>query len=52
MCSRTPALESQFVQGPVVILIGGRISAERPSPRPYRRVADGAKDEHFLLAIS
>lgn len=35
--SRTDTLESRVVHGPVVFLIGGRLTSERPGPRRSRR---------------
>ena len=37
MQSRTDTLESRVIHGPVVILVGGRITSERPGPRRDRR---------------
>ena len=34
---RTETLESRIIHGPVVILIGSRITGERPCPRRDRR---------------
>ncbi len=34
---RTETLESRIIHGPVVILIGTRITGERPCPRRDRR---------------
>ena len=37
MQKRTETLESRVIHGPVVILVGGRITSERPGPRRDRR---------------
>ena len=37
MSCRANILQSRVVYGPVVMLVGDRISAERPAPRSARR---------------
>jgi hypothetical protein len=44
MRCKAPVLVSQFVSGPVVMLVGGRLEAQRPGPRPARRTSDPAPD--------
>lgn len=34
---RSTVLESHLIYGPVALLVGARITATRPAPRPCRR---------------
>jgi hypothetical protein len=49
--TRSTVLGSRVVHGPVALLIGERISAERPAPRPYRRMPDSGEAGRDGLSV-
>jgi hypothetical protein len=45
-------LESRVIHGPVVILVGARIGAERPGPRRFRRSPGESTQDQLIGQIA
>jgi hypothetical protein len=49
--TRSTTYGSRVVHGPVVILVGERIIAERPAPRPFRRMPSDSEADRGPVRV-